>query len=888
MDANFLNGLRKDLSKFLGTPYDDLLKHAKFEETKTIKFLKPDKYYKDLILVSYDQSILDEFDVEIEFCETKYQHDIWEFFRVHTSSVRTNRVRGRTIRMLVKHIQSGKYIGILALCSDVYALQNRDRYLELTKEAKTKEKKLNYIMNIACCVGLQPIAYNFNIGKLLVNLCYSDVVLNHFKQKYGHDIACITTFSINGKSIQYDRLPQFLKYIGKTKGYGFSNIPDKLYKKCCKFLDMMCDSRMSASHNKMLKINKVINYLDLDINMNEQVHNRTRGIYIGFTCPEGRDFMAGKCQSFIPTVRTTAELVECWKHRWARMRFEHLLQTNRLRHNIELINAYKIYNIQKTKRYNEHKIEELGAEEFKKIKREKMQEYRKKGVQLTNMDDFEKFVKSVKKLCLKEINTNWLAGFIDGDGSIYVRSMTMVTLDIPQCDPTPLIMIQQKYGGSISYRQQKNKETSRPIFILTFNGNQCRTIMNDIKDYVIIEKRNVEACLRLFEAMDKEQQRSPFIDIINATAKRSHIDDHSRISYPYIAGFFDAEGEIAIRMRVSKNNVPEYSFKITQKQDTSLLKSISKFIGYGTVDKIRLAFYSKDYIVSIVQKVLPFSIVKKNQLLAVYESINCVMEPQKAIDIVDKEKHKIIELSNELRKFINADGKTKVKKQNVLPDTDEKHIAKAERNKEKSDAMKGENNPNFGKVRKETHSMGIMVGATKAKHSKRKLTDDQILEIRERHKNGQKITAMATEYGVSHQYISDVTRGRVLTLAELDDENLIRQRAEENKAQKKRLEESKVLNLTQKELCVKNGAKSRRKVPIELIVQIMKYKYENQNTKDANDVFKMFKDQNSSLSLAMVKNYVKGKIMIFQEEFPVDGITFQEFDLIHASLKSST
>jgi hypothetical protein len=72
-------------------------------------------------------------------------------------------------------------------------------------------------MNLSTCVGLQPFAFNYNGGKLLVKLAFSKEVMDKFYEKYNEQLLGIITTGLYGKSIQYDRLKE-LKFIGYTSG----------------------------------------------------------------------------------------------------------------------------------------------------------------------------------------------------------------------------------------------------------------------------------------------------------------------------------------------------------------------------------------------------------------------------------------------------------------------------------------------------------------------------------------------------------------------------------------------------------------------------------------------------------------------------------------------
>jgi hypothetical protein len=94
-------------------------------------------------------------------------------------------------------------------------------------------------MNMSTCVSLQPFGYNFNGGKLLATLAFSKEVLTYFQNKYNEPLLGITTTSLYGKSIQYDRLIH-LKFVGYTKGNSVQSITPEITKLCNEYLKKEC------------------------------------------------------------------------------------------------------------------------------------------------------------------------------------------------------------------------------------------------------------------------------------------------------------------------------------------------------------------------------------------------------------------------------------------------------------------------------------------------------------------------------------------------------------------------------------------------------------------------------------------------------------------------
>ncbi len=855
--------LRKDICDYLKLSYEDSVKKSKIEEAKKIKFLKDDKFYKEKVFSLVDDTVLDNFNVELEFCENREQHDIWEYFRINTSSIRSHRNIGRYIRILVKHVLSQKYIGILSLGSDIYACKARDDVIGWDEE--NKKSKLIYVMNINCCVGLQSFAYNYNGGKLLVALCFSDIVLDYYKKKYGNDLACITTFSINGKSIQYDRIPQYLKFIGETKGYCMSNIPDKLYKKMLKYLESLNDINTLAFKNKRYKINKVLSYLGI----NEE--GQKRGVYIGFTSKNSVNFLNNKIDNFNIEKKSVNDICEWWKNRWAKQRYEHLKKNNRLRYKIEFINAYKLYNIEKTVKSKINKINEIGEEQYKKNKALYMQNYRNKEVEI----DIPKINN------VKEINIKWLGGFIDGDGSINLcGNSKYIRFEISQCDINPLLSIQKKYGGQLSSKQNTGKK-SRNIHKLTLTCNNTRFIINDLNNNVILEKEKINKCIEYYEAYDKVSDVETILNDISKKIKKSNESDYNIISNEYIAGLFDAEGEVSLE----KNNkgYAKYSIKITQKSDINLLKAISKFLSYGNVDSKRLNIYKKEYIIDFINRVKPCIIVKYEQCDILLKYLNYNIELGIAIEQIKDIKHQQYNIKPDILQEQNSIAKQLAKVLNPIKNTIEQEEAKRKRNEEKSENMKGENHHFFGTTFSDEHRLKQKQSIALKKHETRLVTDEQIIEIRQEYKSGEKIQTIANKYNLKRQYISDIVHGKMLTKDELQNEELLKISLDKQKKDDIEKKES-LKNNTSMELSVKKSVIARRKINADGIIEVIQYKLLNP-TYGPTKILSNFKDKYKHLTIDMVKNYIKGKVAMFEDEFPIENFKWDDFIQFKESMK---
>jgi hypothetical protein len=150
---------------------------------------------------------------------------------------------GRKLGFLV--MQDDSLLGLIFLASPVIRLTARDEYLfpEEYRNAHLDAKgKFNYglatkeYMDVSVCVGAQPIAWHWNLGKLMALL--APTLGDYVETRYPNDkFRGVTTTSLWGLSVQYNRIYKFLGY---TKGHGHEHINDETYRKMIAYLRSRC------------------------------------------------------------------------------------------------------------------------------------------------------------------------------------------------------------------------------------------------------------------------------------------------------------------------------------------------------------------------------------------------------------------------------------------------------------------------------------------------------------------------------------------------------------------------------------------------------------------------------------------------------------------------
>ena len=207
---------------------------------------------------------------------------------------------GRKNSFAVCH--EGEAIGLMFLASPVINLGVRDDFLKLPKEGKGYA--LRRVSDMSVCVGLQPLAWHWNIGKLVAMMATTDQIADAHEAKYGDELEWITTTSLYGKGSQYNRVYKFLGY---TKGYGHAHVSEAEYQE---MMQWMRENRVAipssafgaGSNPRMRRIAAYQRASGKKVNLK---HGAKRGVYI-HAARQG----------------TVTEVAQRWYDRWGIGRYE--------------------------------------------------------------------------------------------------------------------------------------------------------------------------------------------------------------------------------------------------------------------------------------------------------------------------------------------------------------------------------------------------------------------------------------------------------------------------------------------------------------------------------------------------------------------------------------
>ena len=610
--------------------------------------MKDKKYYRDLIFFSKSENLLDEIDLEIVFCNSNTELiDIWKYFKVMSSSANTSDDSFGCIKIMLKDKNTNKYLGILELGCDIYSCIIRDQYIGWTPNDK-KEKvniiddiykeKISFIVNITCCIGLQPMAFNLNIGKLLVMTVFSKEVLEYFKMRRGYYYYGVSTFGLYGKSIQYERLKE-IKYIGETKGNGTSEIPIFLYEKIRDYVkeyypeEYLYRSKMSSSKMRILQFG--LNRLNLNFR-DILLHGMKRGIYFGFVDNEkSKDFFTGKIDKFeLSNIKSFNEIFNDWKNRWSIQRLQHLLKEIKFKVAFELKDfTLKERKNQYSRQYNLNLMKNENWLKHKKEKSKIYYENNKDKILEEIKIDLEKF-----NINNKFIDSQFLSGFFDADGSVYISKDTLF-VSFTQCILNILLLIQKEYGGTL-YKRLKRNKNQRDQYTLRIVGLETKKILQELEKNCILKFNKVNKALEFINYINKENspEKEELIKYIRDKNKEDNEELLDRINWKYTAGFFDGDGCVTLNYRELEKNKIIPTLSVAQKYTPKFLNYLKIFMSDGLVkmslSKNFISTSSKYLICFIYEKIKKYIIVKKYQ----YDTLINILEEYKKENLKDNNK----------------------------------------------------------------------------------------------------------------------------------------------------------------------------------------------------------------------------------------------------------
>jgi hypothetical protein len=524
-------------------------------------------------------------------------------------------------------------------------------------------------------------------------------------------------------------------------------------------------------------------------------------------------------------------------------------------------------------------------------------------------DNLEKLNKYKHKLP----NPSYLAGLLDGDGTIFIRKISdgyQSGISLAQSRTNILQILRYHYGGTIisptelhtenifnedGYYDEKNRRNS---YTLIIRSNEYQYILNDILSHIILKKTQIDLVNKFSNIVNKTNHITEKEQLCNSCLeynKKKTLKeyDYSKINIEYIQGLFDAEGYIYVSYRKIDGEIKFTKgvyMKITQKNHPQIVIEFQKFLGFGKCSPYNYYVDTFEDCLRLVKLLKPNLIVKYNQICAFEEYLNMRLEKSEKYNatihlkrenlykIINMEKHQIeiYEETDELNKTAKEGFNQKIL-ETIENINIEKELNKKAVYAKKSESMMGINNPNYGQKLSDSHALNISIATTNAKRANNpNLTNDKIREIYAL-KGLELQMDVAEKYNLHRNMIRQIWNKTVIPT---DDPEFLTQKQEliiSNKSGG----ETDGLQLTNDQ----RTSLGKRTLSSDEYFEIIQWKIKKEKGEllDGKKIFTtklaeyLSKLWNKKVSNDMIKNIWSGKTKLFDFEFQNKDISYEQY-----------
>jgi hypothetical protein len=262
-------------------------------------------------------------------------------------------IPGKSLKLAVKEMNTGKYVGFMRFGSPVINMRPRNVLLGNVPDLPTFNKTA--IMGFVI-VPAQPFGYNYLGGKLLAALCCSHQVREMLNKKYDMNLVMFETTSLYGNSksaSQYDGMKPMLRNKGLTDSDFIPMIHGKPFKDMLAYVeDKIGVFIKEDASSRKLKITTAIQGLikkaldgdDLEkfkstIVNAKKLTEQKRYYVSNYGIENYIDIVNGKTNEIVKAPNYDRfhdnELIEWWR-KMATKRFDNLNKDGRLRNDLEV------------------------------------------------------------------------------------------------------------------------------------------------------------------------------------------------------------------------------------------------------------------------------------------------------------------------------------------------------------------------------------------------------------------------------------------------------------------------------------------------------------------------------------------------------------------------
>ena len=323
------------------------------EYMRTQKIASIDNIPQALPGMGLETEMFDDFTMSPEVMDlqvVELDNHTWDTC-INMISSHTNMVSipGKTLRLAVKEMNTGKYVGFMRFASPVINCKPRNDLLGNIPDLPTFNKTV--IMGFVI-VPTQPFGFNYLGGKLLAALCCSHEVREILNKKYNMNLCMFETTSLYGNSksaSQYDGMKPMLRYKGLTVSDFVPMLHGEAYHDLVKYVEDRVGKLIKddASSRKLKITNAIIGIIKRSIkgkdleNFNATIKNaknlteQKRYYVSNYGIENYIDIVNGKTDKIVKAPNYDRyydnELIEWWRKlatkRWTKLNEEDRLRT---------------------------------------------------------------------------------------------------------------------------------------------------------------------------------------------------------------------------------------------------------------------------------------------------------------------------------------------------------------------------------------------------------------------------------------------------------------------------------------------------------------------------------------------------------------------------------
>jgi len=233
----------------------------------------------------------------------------WMTMRIFCHTAEFNQSPGRYMKFIVTDGNNNtfgevpRYLGFIAVASDVITIKCRDDYIGWTNAHRVKDKLIGHSAIGTCVAPTQPFGYNFLGGKLTAALTVSKAVRDRWQELYHELLVGMSVTSLYGSFSQYTNL-KWWRDCGKSAGKILLKPDEKHYQiwhewlkknRSEQYVKAMTQKEGISGPVTSSKLRILSMIFDVvDLKLKNYTHGFERGVYYSMFYENGRDFFQKK------------------------------------------------------------------------------------------------------------------------------------------------------------------------------------------------------------------------------------------------------------------------------------------------------------------------------------------------------------------------------------------------------------------------------------------------------------------------------------------------------------------------------------------------------------------------------------------------------------------